>query len=70
MENKFNIREASLLELAGRLNEINQEIDSLIIEYNAVLAEIKKRVPEVENDPNLKFKKKVKKLQFDSWGSD
>ena len=70
MENKFNIREASLLELAGRLNEINQEIDSLIIEYNAVLAEIKKIVPEVENDPNLKFKKKVKKLQFDSWGSD
>lgn len=70
MENKFDIRNASLLQLAGRLNEINQEIDSLIIEYNDVIAEIKERTPELTDDPNLRPKTKIKKLQFESWGSD
>ena len=60
----------SLLQLGARLNEINQEIDSLIIEYNDVIAEIKKRTPELADDPNLRPKVKMKKLQFDNWGSD
>lgn len=70
MENKFDIKGASLLQLAGRLNEINQEIDSLIIEYNDVLAEIKERTPQVSDDPNLQPKVKMKSLQFGKWGSD
>lgn len=70
MENNFDIRNASLLQLASRLNEINQEIDSLIIEYNDVIAEIKKRTPQLSEDPNLTPKVKMKKLQFDSWGSE
>ena len=70
MENRFDIKNASLLQLASRLNEINQEIDSLIIEYNDVIREIKERTPEVSDDPNLRPKTKMKILQFDSWGSD
>lgn len=70
MENRFDIKNASMLQLGARLNEINQEIDSLIIEYNDVLEEIKERTPKISDDPNLKPKTKMKKLQFDSWGSD
>ena len=70
MENKFNIKEASMLQLGARLNEINQEIDSLIIEYNDVLKEIKERTPQLSDDKNLTPKTKIKKLKFDSWGSD
>lgn len=66
----MELKEMSLLQLGAKLNEINQEIDGLIIEYNDVIAEIKERTPELENDPNLTPKVKMKKLQFDSWGSD
>lgn len=65
MENRFNVKEASLLQLASRLNEINQEIDSLIIEYNDVIHEIKERTPHLSDDPNLKEKQKIKKLEWD-----
>lgn len=65
----FDIKSASDLTLGARLNEINQEIDSLIIEYNNVIAEIKERHKHLQNDPNLTPKVKIKKLQFDDWGS-
>ena len=64
MGNRFDIKQSSLLQLGARLNEINQEIDGLIIEYNNVIAEIKKRTPQLSDDPNLKEKQKIKKLEW------
>lgn len=60
----MELKDMSLLQLGARLNEINQEIDSLTIEYNQVLDEIKLRAPETSNDENLRCKERVKKLEW------
>lgn len=53
------MKDKSLYELATRINQIEVEITNLQLEYNKIVKEIKTRLPELENDVNLK--EKVKK---------
>jgi hypothetical protein len=53
------MREKTTLALAARMNEIEREIYNLEFEYNKIIEELKRRMPQLENDVNLQ-KKKVK----------
>ena len=43
-------------ELAFKLAEVDRDIDKSIILYNEICDEIKRRLPKLKNDPNLKPK--------------
>jgi hypothetical protein len=44
-------------ELITRINEINKEIQALELEYLTIVKELKKRLPNLKGDENLKLKK-------------
>ena len=56
----MELKEMSLLELGAKLNEISYEIDRLTIQYNMIVDEIKERIPNLQDDPNLTQKVMVK----------
>lgn len=49
-----------VFDLITRINEINRDRDKLDIEYNTLVKELRKIIPNLENDENLKLKEKVK----------
>lgn len=51
------MREKTTLALANRMNEIEREIYNLEFEYNKIIEELKRRMPQLENDVNLQKKK-------------
>lgn len=51
------MEDKSVLQLANRMNEIEIEISNLELEYNKIIYEIKRRMPNLENDVNLQKKK-------------
>lgn len=50
-------KEKSVLKLAIRLNEIEQEKQALDIEYNQIVRELYEIFPHLKNDENIKIKK-------------
>lgn len=52
MENK-----ESVLKLANRLNEIEQQRQALDIEYNQIVMKLWKMIPSLRDDENIKIKK-------------
>ena len=52
MENK-----GSVLKLANRLNEIEQQRQSLDIEYNQIVKKLWEMIPSLKDDENIKIKK-------------
>lgn len=50
-------KDKTVLELAHRLNQIDEELSNLVIEYNVIIKELCKRIPALENDENIKMKK-------------
>ena len=59
------MRDKTIRELADRLNQIRVEKNNLDIEYNEIIYELWKRIPDLQNDVNLQpnelvTRKKVK----------
>lgn len=57
------MREKTTLALATRMNEIEREIYNLEFEYNKIIEELKRRMPQLENDVNLQPKRKRKMIE-------
>lgn len=56
-----NFEKTPLIDLAHRLNQIRVERQNLDIEYNQIIEELWKRIPNLKEDPNMQLKK-VKRL--------
>ena len=52
-----DLEKKSIRELADRLNQIMVERDKLYIEYDQILEELCKRLPNLKGDDDLKLKK-------------
>lgn len=63
------MRSKTTLVLANRMNQIEKEINELSIEYNLIIEELKRRMPNLENDVNLQ-KKKVRKYEDNRFVSE
>lgn len=51
------MKNKTTLVLANRMNQIEKEIYNLELEYNMIIEELKRRMPQLENDVNLQKKK-------------
>ena len=47
-------------DLAMRMNLINKEIDSLLLEYNSIVKELWKRYPNLKNEVDIQPKIRIK----------
>lgn len=47
-------------DLVMRMNLINKEIDSLILEYNSIVKELWKRYPKLKNEVDIQPKIRIK----------
>lgn len=56
------MQDKTTLLLAFRMNEIEREIYNLEYEYNLIIEELKRRMPNLKDDVNLQ-KKKVRKYE-------
>ena len=63
------MKNKTTLLLANRMNQIEKEINELSIEYNLIIEELKRRMPNLENDVNLQ-KKKVRKYENNRFVSE
>ena len=63
------MKDKTTLVLANRMNQIEKEIYSLELEYNMIIEELKRRMPNLENDVNLQ-KKKVRKYEDNRFVSE
>lgn len=54
------MRNKTVLALATRLGEIEKEILNLEVEYNLIIRELKRRLPNLKDDVNLQPKKRVR----------
>ena len=50
------MRNKTTLALANRINEIEKEIFNLEVEYNLIVRELKRRLPNLKDDENLQPK--------------
>lgn len=57
------MKNKTTLQLACRLNEIEQEIYNLNIEYNSIVQELWNRIPGLKDDVNIQKKKLIVKTK-------
>lgn len=51
-----DLTSATKFELCQRMNQINQEINQLQIEYNRIIAELHNRLPHLKDDVDIQPK--------------